>query len=140
MSNSVIIATNVAGPFEVDYMADSNSGWPEGTGTPAAPTTNGITYTSMNSTYLNGSEPSLGSYTFNNSGSTQSYSLGLGSGLINDINSGIVGSLHLFPTNSSTVYTFNSENFTSPSSHPMLTVDAVAAPEPASLGLIAMVA
>ena len=60
--NNAIFNPSAAGQFGVSWM--QNDSWTEGSGTPAAPTTTGITYTSLTGTFIGASDEALGSFSF----------------------------------------------------------------------------
>jgi len=60
--NNAIFNSSAAGQFGISWM--QNDSWTEGTGTPAAPTTTGITYSSLPS-YTGAGDESLGTFSFN---------------------------------------------------------------------------
>lgn len=125
-----------SGTFAVDWMA--NNGWTEGTGTPASPTSTGITYAQESSLLNSNVDESLG--TFNYGGATSgrmNLSLGLTPGFISEISTGNLVSLYMTATANSTVgFTFNSENFGTASARPSLILTAVAVPEPSTVILL----
>jgi len=131
-ANNPVFNTPAAGTFGISWM--QNDSWQEGTGTPAAPGASGITFSSLQGTFMSGSDESLG--TFNFSGATSgasSYPLGLGPGLLRDIASGDNLSLRLFGADNSVSGVFNSRNFGTIANHPLLAV--VAVPEPGTMAL-----
>ncbi len=130
--NSPIFNASAAGQFSTQWM--QNDSWVEGTGTPAAPTTTGITFATLPS-FLSVNDAALGTFSYNGatSGSTI-YTLGLQSGLTSDIVAGNLMSLRLFAADSAVSYLFNSRNFGTASARPELTITAT--PEPASLALL----
>src|SRR5262249_54688446 len=87
---------NAPGLFGVSLM--QNSSWVEGTGTASMPTANGITFNSLQNTFINNAvDQGLGTFHFNGGSSgANSYSLNLSSDLPTDIASGNVLSLRLF--------------------------------------------
>jgi hypothetical protein len=135
-NNNAIFDPTASGLFGVSLM--QNNGWTEGTGTPINPTTDGITYNSLQGTYINnGADQALGSFNFNGASSgTALYSLGLTPGLLTDIEDGGILSLRLFAEDSSLSYLFNSRTGGSGTSHPELIIAVV--PEPGTIALSAM--
>ncbi|HEV2972736.1 MAG TPA: DNRLRE domain-containing protein, partial [Pirellulales bacterium] len=134
--NSSLFNTLAAGQFAVSWM--QNDSWMEGTGTPAAPGSTGITFNSLPS-FLSASDQSLGTFIFSGSTSaTASYSLTLASGLSGDVVTGGLTSLLLEATDTTMSGLFNSRSFTTVASRPLLTINAVAVPEPASWILAAL--
>jgi hypothetical protein len=125
-----------SGTFAVEWMA--NNSWTEGTGTPASPTSTGITYSQESSLLNSNVDEALG--TFNYSGATSgrmNLSLGLTSGFLSEISTGSLVSLYMTaPTNSTIGFTFNSENFGTASARPSIIITAVAVPEPTTAALL----
>ncbi len=126
-----IFNANVAGQFGVTWM--QNDSWVEGTGTPAAPITTGITFATLPS-FLGGSDEGLGTFSFagGTSGSTTN-NLSLTSGFSADVLGGGLVSLDLFAADASVSYLFNSRSFGTASLRPVLAITAV--PEPGTIGL-----
>ena len=60
--NNAIFNSSAAGQFGISWM--QNDSWVEGTGTPNAPTTTGITYSSLPS-FTGAGDESLGTFSFN---------------------------------------------------------------------------
>ena len=120
-----------AGQFGVSLMA--NNSWVEGTGTGGAPTSDGITYNSLTSTYINNAnDQALGTFQFvGGTSGTGNYSLGLSSGLVGDLQGGSDLSLRLYPADNQVSYLFNSRE--AGTGEPELTI--VATPEPGTLEL-----
>jgi hypothetical protein len=132
--NNPIFNPTAAGSFNVSLML--NNSWTEGTGTPAAPTTTGITFNSLPG-FTSGSDEALGTFSFNGSTSGAStYTLTLSSDLTSDIINGSTASLRLFANDSVVSYLFNSRSGGSGTAHPELIINAV--PEPGVMGLGAM--
>jgi hypothetical protein len=84
-----------AGQFDISLMA--NNSWVEGTGTGGIPTTDGISYNSLASTYINSAlDQGLGAFSFGGGTSgVTGYALGLTSGLVDDVTGGDELSLRL---------------------------------------------
>ena len=130
---------NTAGIFSLTWM--QNKTWTEGTGTPAAPTTTGITFSTLSS-FLGGSDQSLGtSFSFGGgtSGNT-AWTLGLASSLVTDVTNGNQTSLLMAPADTGVAMVANSENFGTSANRPLLTVTAGTVPEPGSMTLLASAA
>jgi hypothetical protein len=127
-----------AGQFEVRWIG--NNSWLEGTGTPASPTTTGITYAQEPSILNSNVDESLGTFNYNGATSGQvKLSLGLPSGFISEISTGALASFYMTATPGSTVgFTFNSRNFTSSSAWPALDITAIAIPEPTTAALLGL--
>jgi hypothetical protein len=127
-NNSIFNATS-AGQFNVFWM--QNDSWTEGTGTPQTPTTTGITFTSLQSTFIGPSDENLGTFNFNGASSgSASYSLNLTPGLTADLQGGNLISLRMAAADSVVSYLFNSRNFGTAASRPLLTITVI--PEPGS--------
>jgi hypothetical protein len=129
-----IFNTSAAGQLAISWM--QNDSWTEGTGTPAAPTTTGITWNSLPS-FLSGSDQALGTFTF--SGATSGafvYTLSLGSGIVADTTGGQLASLRTLANDSTVSGVFNSRSFGTASARPILSVTAV--PEPSAFFLAAL--
>jgi hypothetical protein len=126
------------GAFEVRWIG--NNSWLEGTGTPASPTTNGISYAQESSILNSNVDESLGTFNYNGATSGQvKLGLGLPSGFLSEISTGGLASFYMTATPGSTVgFTFNSRNFTSSSAWPMLDITAIAIPEPATVALLGL--
>lgn len=129
-NNSIFNAT-AAGQFAISLM--QNNGWSEGTGTPMAPTNNGISFSTL-SNYVDAADSSLGTFSFN--GATNGnviYTLNLTPDLSADILSGGTASLRMFAADSVVSALYDSRNFTIAADRPLLTITAV--PEPSALAL-----
>lgn len=131
--NNSIFNPSAAGLFGVSWM--QNDSWLEGTGSPGAPTTTGITFASLPG-FLSAGDQSLGTFAFGGgTNGLAAYSLGLTSGFSADLLAGTVASFRLFAADTTLSYLFDSRNFGSPSARPLLSI--VAVPEPGSLSLLA---
>ncbi|MEY2525636.1 MAG: hypothetical protein QOE73_407 [Verrucomicrobiota bacterium] len=131
--NNAIFNAISAGQFEISWM--QNDSWTEGTGTPTVPTTTGITWNTLPN-FLGPNDEDVGTFSFNGatSGST-TYTLTLTSGFTADMLAGGVISLRTLAADTDVSYLFNSRNFNTVASRPLLTVTAV--PEPSS-GMLAL--
>lgn len=131
--NNPIFNASAAGLFGISWM--QNDSWIEGTGTPAAPTSTGITFASL-AGFLSAGDESLGTFSFvgGTSGSA-AYSLGLTSGFSADALAGNVVSFRLFAADSTVSYLSDSRSFGTASARPLLSI--VAVPEPGALCLLA---
>src|SRR5262249_35024834 len=117
--------------FSISWM--QNDGWTEGTGTPQAPTSTGLTFSTLN-TFLSPADETLGTFNFNGSTSGNStYTLGLTPSFSADVLAGNTISFRMLATDSTVSAVFDSRTFGIASARPLLTIIAV--PEPASLGL-----
>ena len=113
-----------------------NDSWTEGTGTPAAPTTTGITFSSLPS-FTSAGDESLGTFSFaGGTSGTATYTLSLTPGFLADASAGNLVSFRLFAADSAVSYLFDSRSFGTASARPLLTV--VAVPEPGALPLLAV--
>jgi hypothetical protein len=130
--NNAIFNNIAPGQFNVSLM--QNNSWVEGTGTGGAPSSDGISLNTLLGTYVNNvADQALGTFNFPGGNSGQNnYSLGLSSGLLNDILSGSDASFRLFAADNSVSYLFSSRTGGT-GTHPTLNVDAMLIPEPGSL-------
>jgi hypothetical protein len=132
--NNAIFNSSAAGGFNIAWM--QNDSWTEGTGTPALPTTAGITFSTL-SNFVSGADQSLG--TFSSSGATSgslSYNLNVPSSFNSDLLAGGAVSLRLFAADAALSFTTDSRNFGTASARPLLTITAV--PEPASIAFASL--
>jgi hypothetical protein len=139
--HSNAIYNNVAaGLFGVSWM--SNDSWVEGTGNASNPAANGITYKTLQSTFINNeADQALGTFSFDGGTSgANSYALNLSPGLTADILGGDNVSLRLFAADNSVSYLFSSRAATLPSSQPELVITTLAVPEPGGLALFGLAA
>jgi hypothetical protein len=130
--SNVIFNDIAAGLFAISLM--QNGSWIEGTGNASNPAANGITYNTLQSTFINSaSDQGLGTFNFpGGSSGTNTYSLSLSSGLDADILSGNLASLRLYAADSQVSYLFSSRAMAAPS-QPQLIVTAVPEPGPFAL-------
>ena len=129
-ANSIFNAT-AAGQFDVSLML--NNGWTEGTGTPMAPTSTGITFSTV-SNFVGSADEFLGAFSFNGAtNGASTYTLNLTPSLSADILGGGTASLRMFAGDTSVSYLFDARSFGTPSARPLLTITAV--PEP-GIGLL----
>ena len=121
-----------AGQFAVSLMA--NNSWVEGTGTGGKPTMDGITYNTLESTYINNAaDQALGTFQFGGASSGASASsLDLTSGVVRDLEGGDEMSLRLYADDDNISYLFNSR-MASPG--PELVITATPEPGTVELGL-----
>ena len=134
--NNAIFNANSAGLFGVSWM--QNDGWAEGSGTPNVPTTSGITFSSLQVTFITLADEALGTFGYNgaSSGTPAPYALNLTSGILSDLLAGDNLSLRLQPADSTVSYFFDSRAFGTIASRPLLTITAAAVPEPGSVALL----
>jgi hypothetical protein len=126
---------NPVAPGLLDVSLMQNNSWAEGTGTAGAPTTTGISFTSLNSIFINNStDEALGTLNFpGGTSGTLSSSLNLTPTLISDIVTGGLASVRLFAGDNVVSIMFSSRSDTPSSSAPELIITAV--PEPRTLTL-----
>lgn len=147
-ANNAIFNAVHSGNFVINWV--SSDTWTEGTGTPAIPTTDGITYNGL-ATLLSGGTQSLGTFNYNGTtGTAQTYTFSLVSaGLSSDITSGSKATFDIATAAGDTQLSaiFNSKTFGTAANRPKLsiTASAAAAPEPgrtsllmAAFGVVAM--
>ena len=134
--NNAIFNSIAAGQFNVSLMR--NNSWVEGTGTGGIPSSDGISFSSLQGTYINNAtDQALGTFAFPGGSSGQnSYLLSLSSGLVGDVTSGSDLSLRLFAADTGVSYLFTSRSGTS-TARPDILVQAVAVPEPSTVVLCA---
>jgi hypothetical protein len=134
-ANNSIFNTSAAGQFGISWM--QNDSWLEGAGTPGAPGASGITFSSLQTTFIGPGDQSLGTFNFSGAtGGAFTYSLGLTPGLTGDVLTGDNLSLRLFGADSMVSGVFNSRSFGTLANWPLLTI--VAVPEPGTLALGAL--
>lgn len=132
---SPLFNANSTGQFSIVWMA--NDAWAEGTGAVPA---DGLTYATLPN-FLGAGDQAAGTFTFDNSanlvdGTTWTYDLAVGSGLSADALMGGLASFELLAATSGVSYLVNSRTFTDNTRQPLLTITAVAVPEPAGAGLL----
>jgi len=129
----VIYNEIAAGRFNVSLM--QNNSWVEGTGRASTPTSDGITFNSLQSAYINNTtDQPLGTFSFGGGSSgADSYGLTLSSTLIADLLAGSDLSLRLYAADDSVSYLFSSRATGTIASRPTLIINAV--PEPGSIAL-----
>jgi hypothetical protein len=133
-SSNAIFNPQAAGQFQVSWM--QNDTWAEGTGNPNAPTTDGISYTSLQSTFIGPNDQGIGTFSVGNGTSgSNTYTLTLTSGFTADLLSGGLVSIRAFAADSSVSYLFNSRTFNVAASRPLLTVNVVTEPSSSVLAL-----
>jgi len=134
-ANNAIFNSPASGTFSISWM--QNDLWQEGTGTPASPGASGITFSSLQTTFISPNDENLGSFTFNGATSGAStYTLGPSAGVLSDIVSGGDVSLRLFAADSAVSGVFSSRNFGTAANRPLLTI--VAVPEPDTIALLSL--
>jgi hypothetical protein len=133
--NNPIFNASAAGQLRATWM--QNDTWVEGTGAPTTPDTNGVTWNLLPS-FLSAADQSLGTFAFSGATTgTASYPLVLSSGLVSDTAAGGLTSFLLAaaPGDAAVSGAFNSRSFSTVSRRPLLTLNAVAIPEPATWAL-----
>jgi hypothetical protein len=132
--NNAIYNNVAAGMFGISLM--QNNSWVEGTGNASNPAANGITYNSLQNTFINNAvDQPLGTFSFGGqtSGATD-YSLNLTTGLTSDILAGGDASLRLLAADTAVSYLFSSRS--QAGLQPTLIITAV--PEPGSFALFGL--
>ncbi|MBI3850808.1 MAG: PEP-CTERM sorting domain-containing protein [Verrucomicrobia bacterium] len=132
--NNTNFNANSAGSFAVNWM--QNDGWTEGTGTPNAPGSAGITYSSLQGSFINPTaDEALGTFSYSGASSGAFiYALNLTSGFTADLLAGDLVSLRLLAADGSVSYLFNSREFGTAANRPLLSITAV--PEPGTVSLL----
>jgi hypothetical protein len=122
------------GLFGVSLM--QNNSWVEGTGNASNPAANGISYSSLQSTFINNAvDRALGTFSFpGGTSGLNSYALDLSPDLTADILGGSDMSLRLFAADNSVSYLFSSR--AQSSGQPELLITVV--PEPGAITLLAL--
>jgi hypothetical protein len=132
--NNAIFNNAAAGLFAVSWM--QNDSWTEGAGTPIAPGSTGIMFSTI-SNFVSGADESLGTFSYNGATSgNATYTLNLTPSFAADILSGNAVSLRMDAADSAVSYLFDSRSFGTTSARPVLTVNAI--PEPGAIGLLAV--
>lgn len=134
--NNSIFNTAAAGQFGLSWM--QNDSWTEGTGTPNAPTTTGITFSTLNG-FLSGADEALGTFSYNGATSGNfTYSLNLTPSFSADVLSGNSLSLRMFAADSGVSFLSDSRSFGTASARPLLTITAVPEPATSSLAILGL--
>lgn len=133
-NNVIFNSPAAAGQFTLTWM--QNDSWVEGTGTPGLPTTDGVTFATLQS-FRGVSDETLGTYTFpGGTTGNNTYTLGLTTNFLADAVAGHTVSVLALPADSSIVYTANSRDFTmNLSNRPVLTITAEV-PEPGTASVL----
>ncbi|MEI8288255.1 MAG: hypothetical protein WCH99_02180 [Verrucomicrobiota bacterium] len=121
------------GAFEIRWIASDN--WVEGTGTPSAPTTDGLTYNNEPALLNSSTDASLGVFTNAGANVTLSFPLGLPPAFTGDLLAGGEVDLFLTAKDPKTGFTFNSQNFATVSARPFLIISALPRPVITSISL-----
>ncbi len=139
--NNPIFNASAAGPVSAQWL--QNDSWVEGSGTPAAPGATGVNWNTLPS-FLSGADQPLGTLAFTGATSgTATFPLVLSTGLEADLTAGVLASVRL-SAGAGASGVFNSRNFATATSRPMLLLFAAPLPEPAAgtlaaFGLMALV-
>ena len=134
--NNAIFNPSAAGQFSISWM--QNDAWTEGTGTPQAPTTAGLTFSTLNN-FLSPADEALGTFSFNGGTSGNSiYTLGLTPSFSADVLTGNTVSFRMFAADSSISALLDSRSFGTTSARPLLTITAVPEPTSIALGLMCL--
>lgn len=131
--NNAIYNEIAPGQFNASLM--QNNSWVEGTGTAGTPAANGITFNTLQGTYINNAlDQPLGTFSFGGTTSgANSYSLDLSPGLLFDVLNGSDLTIRLYAADDEVSYLFTSRANGSSAARPTLIVNAI--PEPSSLTL-----
>ena len=125
-----IFNSSAAGQFAVSWM--QNDSWAEGTGMPGSPTSDGVTFNTL-SGFLSGADQPVGTFNFpGGTSGNNTYALAPASSFVSDIAAGDNVSVRMLAADSAMSYCLNSRNFGTQSVRPLLTISAVAVPEPAA--------
>ncbi len=148
LSNVSLLLTETAAPnnllfnrgqgsFEVRWIASDTL--VEGTGSPAAPTSDGIVYHDEPALLNPNFDITVGTFSNAQTNARQTFVLSLGGAAFrNDIESGGQVEFFLTAANPAIGFTFMSQNFGTASMRPGLEVTAVAIPEPATFSMVAL--
>ena len=132
--NNTIYNDIAAGSFGISLM--QNTSWVEGTGNASNPSSTGINFNSLQSTFISPGDQALGTFSFDGSSTgVNTYNLNLSSDLSSAIMSGSVAGLRLYAADSSVSYLFSSRAM-QPPNQPELLITAV--PEPTIVALAAL--
>ena len=115
-----------AGAFQVYWMSSDN--WVEGTETPKAPTTDGMTWNTLSELLNSNMDVSLGVFTNAGSDGRETFGLALTDAFVAAIRQGGEVGLHLTAANPSIGFTFNSRNFGNTNAQPFLEITALLTP------------
>jgi hypothetical protein len=127
-NGNAIFNSNAAGEFLI--QANNAGTWVEGNGMPNTPdtTTTDLNYTN-HAAYESAADPSLGMFAFaGGTSGANTYNLTLASTLVADVQNGTDASMYLSAADTAVSYLFNSTNFGTASSRPIVVVTAI--PEP----------
>lgn len=116
------------GAFEVRWQAADD--WLEGTGTPKAPTTDGVTWNDLSDLVNSNVDVSLGVFTNTGVNGEIAFPLGLADKFVADVREGGEVSLHLTSASPEVGFTFNSRDFGNTNAQPRLEFTALSNPKP----------
>jgi len=116
------------GAFQVFWLAADT--WTEGTGTPRAPTTDGVTWDDLSSIVNSNLDISLGEFTNAGVDGPLSLPLALTGTLLTQLTQGAEVGLHLTAASPEIGFTFYSRNFGNTNDQPELEITAAVNPEP----------
>ncbi len=129
-----------AGLFTIDWLANDN--WIEGTGNPGAPTTDGVSFSSL-AALVSAADKSLGTFSYMPVGNTNpptvppaTYALNLDASFLADVSAGNHVSLRAYAADAGVSYLFNARSFGTAANRPTLIVSA-SVPEPGTSVLLA---
>jgi hypothetical protein len=128
------------GAFEIRWITnDVINGliWVEGTGTPNAPTTIGISYNDEPALLSRGLDASLGTFTNAGVDTTLSFPLTLAAGFVNDVRAGGEVGLYLTAVDPGIGFTVDSRSFGIANARPFLEISAVPRPGVARISVSA---
>ena len=133
--NNPIFNAAAAGQFTVFWM--QNDSWTEGAGTPNTPTTTGVTFTSLQGTFVGANDEYLGTFSYGGATSGAStYTLNLTPNFTTDLLAGGDVSLRLVAADTSISYLFDSRSFGAVGGRPAFTITATPEPGPLALGAV----
>lgn len=134
-ANNTIFNPAAQGALAISWL--QNDAWQEGTGTPTAPQTAGITFNSLTRVVMGPEDENLGTFNFTGATGATSFALSLAPGLTGDVAAGQNVSLRLFAADTHLSGVFNSRDFGVAAKRPVLIVAAVPEPTTATLVVVA---
>ena len=120
------------GSFEIRWITNGTN-WIEGTGTPNAPTADGITYNDELALLNSGMDATLGRFTNSGVNTALSFPLTLAAAFVSDVRGGGEVGLYLTASDPGVGFTFDSRGFGTVSARPFLEISAV--PKPGIAGI-----
>jgi len=121
------------GSFEIRWT--TNASWVEGTGTPNAPTMDGISYNNEWALLNSNADLTLGTFTNAGVDGVLSFWLALPAAFVSDVKAGHEVGLYLTAIDPAIVFTFDSHSFQVASGRPALEISAIPRPGIKSLSL-----